>query len=461
MGEAYLRREIEASGKTGVCDECGNDGPTYSFEEVADRIEAAFERHFTRTPVEPSAFEYALMKETDYDWDREGEKAVYAIASAAQISEETAEQIRLILEARHYDHESATMGEECEFEGNAHYTEKAVDDIAFHYEWSAFERGLKSEARFFSRAAQTALSVIFEDLKNLQTRDGRSAIVDAGPGTGLASLYRARVFQSTSMLAEALKRPDVEIGPPPFIAAAAGRMNAHGISVFYGAINADAAIAEVRPPVGTRTIVGQFEIIRHVRLLDVDALRAIYVKGSIFDYGYLRQLERAKFMGSLSRRMTLPVMPDDEPFEYLVTQAIADYLASELDLDGIIYPSAQVEKENANVVLFHRAARVEPIDLSENCKISVQLEHHTEDGPETDYIVWEESPLPTPKKTGQTIAHPLMGFFELNAYDAPQRTPALRLNVASLQVHHVRKVTVLTEAFSVSRHQITRPSGPC
>ena len=36
-------------------------------------------------------------------------------------------------------------------------------------------------------------------------------------------------------------------------------------------------------------------------------------------------------------------MPDDEPFEYLVTQAIADYLAAEQAIDGIIYPSAQTK----------------------------------------------------------------------------------------------------------------------
>ena len=41
--------------------------------------------------------------------------------------------------------------------------------------------------------------------------------------------------------------------------------------------------------------------------------------------------------------MTAPVMPDDEPLEYLVTQTIADYLATRTEpaLDGILYPSAQ------------------------------------------------------------------------------------------------------------------------
>lgn len=39
-------------------------------------------------------------------------------------------------------------------------------------------------------------------------------------------------------------------------------MNARGVSVFYGANDPTAAIAEVRPPVGSQVAVAQFEIIR-------------------------------------------------------------------------------------------------------------------------------------------------------------------------------------------------------
>jgi hypothetical protein len=37
-----------------------------------------------------------------------------------------------------------------------------------------------------------------------------------------------------------------------------------------------------------------------------------------------------------------------------LTQAIADYLATEVKLDGILYPSAQARGRAHNVVLFHR-----------------------------------------------------------------------------------------------------------
>src|SRR6202012_4609600 len=65
-------------------------------------------------------------------------------------------------------------------------------------------------------------------------------------------------------------------------------------------------------------------------------------------------------------------MPDDEPFEYLATQAIADFLATEASapIDGIIFPSAQAAEGAFNVVLFHKAARVEPMNVRDGTEIS-------------------------------------------------------------------------------------------
>ena len=39
-------------------------------------------------------------------------------------------------------------------------------------------------------------------------------------------------------------------------------MNAQGIAVFYGAGDVETALAEVRPPVGSRVVTAEFEIIR-------------------------------------------------------------------------------------------------------------------------------------------------------------------------------------------------------
>ena len=76
----------------------------------------------------------------------------------------------------------------------------------------------------------------------------------------------------------------------------------------------------------------------------------------------------------MSDRITRPVMPNDEPSDYLITQAIADYLAGQAGLDGILYPSAQVAnaKKSKNIALFHPSSRVEPLELPPGTELSAR-----------------------------------------------------------------------------------------
>jgi len=279
--------------------------------------------------------------------------------------------------------------------------------------------------------------------------------VKAGPGTDYASLYRARVFQSSEELEEALKRPDLGIGSPPPKAASAGRMNARGISVFYGAIDRRTALAEVRHPVGSDVITAQFEIILPLFLLDIEALKSVHVLGSYFDPSYAASLEKEEFLGSLSNRMTMPVVPDDEPFEYLPTQAIADFLASRTKpcLDGIIYPSVQGKKGLRNVVLFQKASLIQEMDFPKGTKITVQKETTTDDGFEIDYCVWEETPKENEKKTANVTGGEDLRLTPLVRPKEAGREPTLRIIPESLEVHHITGVTFAMDDYPVRRHR--------
>lgn len=170
-------------------------------------------------------------------------------------------------------------------------------------------------------------------------------------------------------------------------------MNARGISVFYGATQPKVAIAEVRPPVGSKVVVAKFNIVRPLCLLDLTIIEDGHVTGSIFDPTFLERLERVAFLQTLGQRMTKPVMPDDEAFEYLATQAIADFLATENEplLDGIIFRSVQ-SKGGRNVVLFQKAARMDTLPMLKGTKFDAYCGHDTEDGWESDYSVMEHVP---------------------------------------------------------------------
>lgn len=459
VGEAYLAQQIEKDGKNSACSYCDQTQACISIDELADRVEAAFADHYVRTSDQPDSWQQSLLsdRESDYEWEREGQPVLEAIQEAAAIPDEAATDVLEILNDRHSDLDSAAMGEETEFSSDTCYEEKGASAQGWHEEWRNFEQSLKTEARFFSRSASELLARVFGNIDALKTKPRHPLVVDAGPSRKLTHLYRARVFQSGGKLEEALCRPDLHLGSPPARLASAGRMNARGISVFYGATNASVALAEVRPPVGSKVAVAKFSIVRPLRLLDLTALDGVRDGGSIFDPSLKGRLERVAFLQSLGQRMTRPVMPDDEAFDYLATQAIADFLATENEprLDGIIFASAQ-SKAGRNVVLFHKAARVEELMFPEGTEIEAHTGYGTEDGWEIDYGVSEAVPkveAPAPKKEEDDligfVPHPGLPY----RADDDYRDATLRVDPASVEVHHVGWVKVNSTRYGVTRHR--------
>jgi RES domain len=328
-------------------------------------------------------------------------------------------------------------------------------------DWRSLENSFKTGARFFSRTVANHLTSILDGIGELETREGRPLVVDAGPGTDLHTLYRARVLQSDDKLEAAIVRPDIHLGSPPAHVAAAGRMNARGIPAFYGANNQKAAIAEVRPPVGSQIAVAQFEIIRKLRLLDLTALSDVRVTGSLADFGLAGRMEGAVFLRSLSGRITRPVMRDDEPFEYLATQVIVDFLATEAlaPIDGIIFPSVQAVGDVLNVVLFHKAARVEPMNVPDGAEISASTGRWAEDGWVEDYEVLEKVPPfhgengTNEQESGWLDFAAIEEAMPLDPGDADWRDDSLRIVPESVEVHRVKRVEFVTDQFTVKRHR--------
>ena len=461
VGEECLKNEVRSKGRRRKCSYCGESARSYLLEDIAKRIETAFDLHFSRTSDQPTPWQYSMLsdRESDYEWDRDGEPVVWAIANAAEISEQVAQDIQALLDDKHGDFETAAMNEETEFCSGSYYEEKVPNDHGWQEEWHNFERSLKTEARFFSRNAAAYLASVFKGIDKMSTPEGKLLVVDAGPKTALTAVFRARVFQSDEKLQEALCRPDLHLGSPPAVFAVAGRMNARGISVFYGANDPEVAIAEVRPPVGSQVMLARFDIVRPLRLLDLTALSAVTEKGSVFDSSWAARLERATFLRSLSQRITKPVMPDDEAFEYLPTQVIADFLATENEpvLDGILFPSAQAAGEGLNVVLFRKASRVEAMEIPEGTEIEAKLGDWSEDGWEVSYSVREQVPPKEPSKEkneeGQWAGLLEFASRAWHSHDEDIRDATLRVDLESVKVNVVRKVEFRCEEHRVWRHR--------
>lgn len=153
-------------------------------------------------------------------------------------------------------------------------------------------------------------------------------------------------------------------------------------------------------------------------------------------------------------------MPDDEAYDYLPTQAIADFLATNANplLHGILYPSVQGGEGKSNVVLFHKAARVQPLDIPDGTDISATLYDHTEDGPEINYWVSEEVPPAAPESNPEPFDPPFLSRLRPLAIDDDydDRDFTLKLDVKTLEVHHVNGINFTTQSYPVSRHRFEK-----
>ena len=462
VSEAFLREVIKKEGQVADCGACeSDDEECISLEELSFRIENALEEHFTITPDGPNSMEWTMMREGDYDWERLGQPVGQVICDIAGVSEETADEILEILQERHYDRSLAEMGESGPFDDDVYYDEKSPDEGSFFERWQNFEQHLRTNTRYFSNVAEETLDDVFDGVTEHTQWDGKPAVVTIGPDTENTSLHRARVFQSDGKLAEALERPDLHLAPPPSRLAVSGRMNAHGIAMFYGATHPEIALAEVRPPVGSRVLLGEFNIVRPLRVLNLKTLQMVYKRGSYFDPNYVHDLARTKFLKHVSALFSRPVMPDDRDFEYLITQVVADYLnnRTEPPLDGIMYESSQSGADGLNIALFHKSSRVDEIELPSGTKINANLGHWTDDGWEDYYDVTEEVPAPKEEAETEEEKQDDDEWFEFGweqddfTKTSDDRGVTLTVELPSIQVVNISGVSFDKFHMNVRRHR--------
>jgi hypothetical protein len=221
--------------------------------------------------------------------------------------------------------------------------------------WQGVLDELRHSRRFFSEKAKSFFKELFRDVDRLQGFEGRQLcpVVRALPVGSL--LYRARSCDEPEIRKRVAARTSAELGPPPREHARAGRMNAAGVPVFYGALDPATCIAEVRPPLRGKIAVAEFETTRRLRLVDfrrLETARHGVPPISLFHPDYDERMEKQLFILRLHRLISAPVLPGNES-EYLITQAMAEYLAHVRtpSFDGVSFSSAQ-KADGTNVVLF-------------------------------------------------------------------------------------------------------------
>jgi hypothetical protein len=220
-------------------------------------------------------------------------------------------------------------------------------------------------------------------------------------------------------------------------------------------------IAEIRPPVGSHVVIARFDVLRPLRLLDCEALDRLTINASPFDPHFVAKRDRAEFLRSFSDQIARPVLPGDEVLGYVPTQVIAEYLAERLvqPIDGIFFKSTQRGSAAGNVMLFNRAARVEPFphhshyieahireidldsgDFDDSISLSMK-EIGAVQLPDPLAALGGAAPLPIAEALPET-------FIQLDLDD--DRPVSLRLAPESIAVHLIRAVEYEWTARQVS-----------
>ena len=461
IGDPFLTKVVRAEGTRVVCSYCNAVGEALPLDDLAQRIHEVLQDHFELTSSQPIGHEYALVREGL--WERAGDLAKHVIADITGVSEEIVTDVQELL-SDCYGHRAIKDGEENPYDSDACYEEQGADDSA----WKTFCEQIRSHDRFFNRYAEDELTHIFGDLGTQKTFRSKSVIREISPDSQSGYIWRGRTAQSPKERDTILKSPAREIGPPPPRLAKGGRMNAAGIPVFYGAMEKDTCIAELRAPVGSQVVVAKFELLRPVRLLDLEALTEIWnIDASHFDPDYYKIEGRVASLRSLAREICRPVMPQDEAFEYLPSQAVAEYLANKLNtpLDGIIFRSSQTV-DGRNMMLFNHACGVAPDDLPEGSEVKVYSLRANPDEDDDGYIsVFETVPSASsisPYNDDATL---------VDAYPSPIRwdeddnedevlptcsQPTLRLDMESIFVLDIKSVRYDYHSREVFRRRIVK-----
>ena len=464
--DEYMAEQVRVKATPALCSYCNETRAAIALDCLSNRIHDAMQEHFELTPGYPSE-PYEFFTASEGRWERRGDPVEYVIAELGGLDEDVASDVTSLLSGRHGYWAIREEGREDPYGLEAMYEEKEAFDLGFRLTWAEFRREVQANSRFFSPGAEKLLAEIFGDLTAFNTSLGGPVIRTIDPQEQDHSLWRGRLAQSPQAIEKILNSPAQELGPPPTKLAKAGRMNAQGISVFYGGTEQSTCVSELRPSVGSSIVIARFELLRPVRLLDLGALSKAYVSCSYFDPEYPVHKARSAFLSRLVSEISQPILPEDEALEYVPTQVVAEYLAHKADsqVDGIIYPSSQTGGSGENVVLFNRSSRVEPYDLPSGSPVEVEFptkRQLDEDDDIYDGIWLSETVL---SKTDDELSvegdspgrsRTLRRFMNY-IFKGPKddRDPTLRLDMESVEVLGVMAVSYDSTKRSVIRDRQT------
>lgn len=449
VGDRFLSAEIEADGNIQHCLRCKDDEEAcWSLGELAERVKDVFDEHYELTPSEPEPWQYAMMrdKEIAYDWYRDGDSVETIVSELIGLPESFCEKLVSLWQSETFRSYKDPDYED-PYGDDARYELASSSHAAINKRWEDLQSELLHRTRFFSRSTREFLDDLFADVHRLKGYKG-PVIQTYQPDT-FEGVYRARVAYNDDDVRKILKGLPNQLGALRGRSVSAGRMNAAGVTVMYAAFQESTCIAEVRAPVGSQVVIGKFNLLRPIRVLNLKVLELCYDHVSLFDPDHQKISDRLAFLRSLSERLSAPVFNHNAHLDYLATQCIAEYIASiDPQIDGVAFSSAQAGDEGMNLVLFDDACHISPLDHPEGTIPDIHYRSYEEDGSDvTPCLVFY-----VPDANGESVKQVDEFTQELKILEAgkePKIQPTLSLDMKSISVHNVKAVAYRCEKSSV------------
>lgn len=417
-GDRYIEQEIASNGNEARCDICGLTQGTLTLSELATMVEGVFDKYVTYSDPEPYRLDHLstpneLIQHYILECDSDG------LADA-------------IVDYLHETHGYGVVrGETRMYEAHCEtYRLEVPHSQEFDEEWERFEQGVKHRGRFYLVDEKQYLERIFRPLLDGELHRGTPPAETVGAeDSKFKTIYRARVANTEADQKRILENPPRELAPPPPGLRTAGRLNAAGVVAFYGATDVATCLAELAVPFGGAAIVGEFTFECPVRVLDLRLLSRAAMVVSWFDPQCADKVNYVRFMRRLRNKLRKPIMPGNETLDYLPTQMVAEFLASE-GWGGVMFvssvtPEARDEADEErlfeiegtegdadiarttgiNIVLFWRAALVTaemgpPVRRIVSVKPMVEFRE-----PYENWLFVETAPLP--QQNPESVAYPM------------------------------------------------------
>ena len=373
--DEYLKRTIRENGSHATCVLCeGEDEPAFDSDQFAQVVAPLMQEHFLQGP------EVRKFGEDDNDWyEQEGDPLSHHLQEV--IGQYLGFENEIVNALEENEDVRPQDGEQAFFDSSQEYVPRRISPYRYVELWRDVLDELKHRRRFFSGSARNLFRELFEDVENrtcwAPEKDTR-VVFNLPEGS---ELFRARTCGSVGTIKEILSEPFKNVGPPPAECALSGRMNPEGVPVFYGSLDWETCIAEIRPALGNDTAVIRVRTAKPLRLLDFNRLGKSYTRLSYFQPDFVEQAEKGAFLRRLQRLISEPIVPGRES-DYIITQTLAEYLAHvhHQPFDGILFESVQ-RSQGTNIVLFATAMGVFPLSyVAESITIYstrvIKYEHH-------------------------------------------------------------------------------------